>query len=144
MLIHNDNEPCTSKFLQSSNETAFVTRRKFTLEAALAILAGCVITITDACGGSDSTTGPSPTPTDITGTVSANHGHSAIVTAAQITAASAIVLNIQGTAAHNHTLSLSQSDLQTLKNRQPVSRDSSSDVSASSGLHLHTVTFTPA
>jgi len=68
----------------------------------------------------------------------------AVVTGAQITAGTAVVLNIQGTAAHNHTVSLSQADLQTLKNRTPVSKDSSSDVSASAGLHLHTVTFTPA
>ena len=135
-----------SKRIQSSLEPTSLTRRKFTLEAALAILAGCVITITDAaCGGKDDTpTNPAPAPTDITGTISANHGHAAVVTAAQITATSAIVLDIKGSAVHNHTLSLSQTDLQTLKNRTPVSKDSSSDVSASAGLHLHTVTFTPA
>ena len=133
-----------SKHVQSINEAATVTRREFTLEAALTLLAGCVITISDACGGSKSTTDSSPAPTDITGTVSANHGHTAVVTAAQITATNAVALSIQGTAAHNHTLSLSQTDLQTLKNRQPCSRDSSSDVSATFGLHLHTVTFTPA
>jgi hypothetical protein len=133
-----------SKHMQSSQGPALVTRRKFTLEAALAILAGCVITIADACGGKDDTpTNPSPAPTDITGTISANHGHTATVTAAQITATNAIVLDIQGNAVHHHTLSLSQTDLQTLKNRQPVSRDSSSDVSSSGNLHLHTVTFTP-
>jgi len=139
-------EASVSKHMQSSQGPALVTRRKFTLEAALAILAGCVITITDAaCGGKDDTpTNPAPAPTDITGTISANHGHAAVVTAAQITATSAIVLDIKGTAVHNHTLSLSQADLQTLKNRTPVSRDSSSDVSGSAGLHLHTVTFTPA
>jgi hypothetical protein len=141
-------EASMSKHIQSINEAAAtVTRREFTLEAALALLAGCVITISDACGDSKSTTNPSPAPpapTDITGTVSANHGHVAVVTAAQITAANAVALSIQGTAAHNHTLSLSQADLQTLKNRQPVSKDSSSDVSATFGLHLHTVTFTPA
>ena len=130
--------------IQSINEAATVTRREFTLEAALALLAGCVITISDACGGSKSTTDSTPPPTDITGTVSANHGHVAVVTAAQITATNAVALSIQGTAAHNHTLSLSQADLQTLKNRQPISRDSSSDVSATFGPHLHTVTFTPA
>lgn len=131
------------KHIQSIREAATVTRREFTLDAALALLAGCVITISDACGGSKSTTDPSPAPTDITGTVSANHGHTAVVTAAQITAANAFPLSIQGMAVHNHTVSLSQADLQTLKNRQPVSKDSSSDVSATFGLHLHTVTFTP-
>ena len=134
-----------SKRVQSFKESTALTRREFTLEAALALLAGCVITVSDACGGSKNTTptGPSPAPADITGTVSANHNHAAVVTAAQITATNAIVLNIQGTAVHSHTLSLSQADLQTLKNRQPVSRDSSTDMSNTFGLHLHTVTFTP-
>ncbi len=118
------------------------TRRDFTLNAALALLAGCVITISDACG-SDSPTTPSNPPADINGVISANHGHVAVVTAAQITTGSALALSIQGTATHNHTLSLSQADLQTLKNRQPVTHDSTSDQSATFGLHLHTVTFTP-
>jgi len=131
-----------SKRLQSLKKSTTVTRREFTLEAALALLAGCVITISDvACGGSKNTNpaNPSPTPTDINGTVSANHGHTATVRAADITATNAIVLNIQGTATHNHTLSLSQAELVTLKNRQAVSKDSSNDNS-----HMHTVTFTPA
>jgi len=126
-----------------SAEPSTLTRRDFTLEAALALLAGCVITISDACGGSSTNPSmPSP-PVDITGVFSANHGHAAVVTGAQITAGSAVVLNIQGTAVHSHTLSLSQTDLQTLRNRQAVSRDSSSDLSNTFGLHLHTVTFTP-
>lgn len=138
-----------SQRTQLSDESTAVTRREFTLEAALALLAGCVITVSDIACGDDNTSNanpanPSPTPADISGSVSANHGHIATVTAAQITATNAVTLNIQGTAAHPHTLSLSQADLQTLKNRQPVSRDSSSDVSASVGLHMHTVTFTPA
>ncbi len=136
------------KRMPSFKESTAPTRREFTLEAALALLAGCVISISDACGGSKTNTSPtnpspSPAPADITGTVSANHNHAAVVTAAQITATNAIVLNIQGTAVHSHTLSLSQADLQTLKNRQPISRDSSNDFSNTYGLHLHTVTFTP-
>jgi hypothetical protein len=115
-----------------------LTRREFTLEAALAILAGCVITISDtACGGS--TTTPTPAPVDVNGTVSANHGHVAVVTGAQITAGGAIPLNIQGTATHPHTVTLSQADLASLKNRQTVTSTSSTDNS-----HSHTITFTPA
>jgi len=128
--------------VQPFNQPATLSRRTFTLEAALALLAGCVITISDACG-SDSPSPATPTPVDINGLISANHGHVAVVTGAQITAGSVVTLNIQGTAAHPHTLSLSQADLQTLKNRQPVSRDSSNDVSATFGPHMHAVTFTP-
>jgi hypothetical protein len=119
-----------------------LSRREFTLEAALAILAGCVITISDtACGGSKaSTTTPTPVPSDINGNVSANHGHVAVITGAEITAGTAIVaLDIRGTATHTHTLSISQADLTTLKNRQTVTSLSTTD----SG-HSHTVTFTTA
>jgi hypothetical protein len=123
-------------------ESRELTRRNFTLDAALALLAGCVITISDACGSSSTTT-PSSPPADVTGVISANHGHVAVVTTAQMTAGAALSLSIQGTAAHNHTLSLSQGDLQTLRNRQPVTHDSTTDPSGTFGPHLHTVTFTP-
>jgi hypothetical protein len=119
-----------------------VTRREFTLEAALAILAGCVISITETGCGSDSTPAPTPLPTvaDVPGVVSANHGHAITITAAQITAGTALVdLDIQGTASHDHKVSLTQANLATLKSRQPVSVTSTTDAS-----HSHTVTFTPA
>jgi len=126
-------------------EEAGVSRREFTLQSALALLSTCIITI-EGCGSSYSNPGnptptPTPTPTtgDIAGSISANHGHVATITSAQLTAGSAISLNIQGTATHAHTVEVSQADLQTLKNRQPVSRDSTNN----SG-HMHTVTFTPA
>jgi hypothetical protein len=127
--------------LEGSRSTS-LTRREFTLEAALTILAGCVITIGDAaCGDSKPSTTPTPvTPSDINGNVSANHGHVATITGAQITAGTAIVaLDIRGTATHTHTLSISQGDLTALKNRQTVASLSTTD----SG-HSHTVTFTPA
>jgi hypothetical protein len=120
---------------------ASLTRREFTLEAALALLAGCVITVSDACGSSTSPT-PAP-PVDVTGAISANHNHAALITAAQITAGSVVTLNIQGTAAHPHTLSITQADLTALKNRQTVTSNSSTDQSTTFGLHSHTVTFTP-
>jgi len=88
---------------------------------------------------------PSPTPapigapTDLTGSISANHGHTAVITGAQITAGNAIALDIQGSATHTHTVQISQADLTSLKNRQAVSRDSTNN----SG-HMHTVTFTPS
>jgi hypothetical protein len=119
-------------------EPTSLTRRAFTLEAALAILSGCVITISDTACGKDSPA-PTPNPSDVSGSVSANHGHVATITAAQITTGNAVSLNIQGTATHPHTLSISQSDLTTLRNRQPVTSTSSTDNG-----HTHSVTFTPA
>src|SRR5690242_11454886 len=95
----------------STIESTSVTRREFTLEAGLAILAGCLITISDAACGSSSMPATTPTPTnpaDINGVVSANHGHVAVITGAQITAGNAIALDIRGTATHTHTVSVSQ------------------------------------
>jgi hypothetical protein len=119
-----------------------VSRREFTLEAALAILAGCVITITEGCGSSS--TSPTPTPStpqvsDLQGSISANHGHVATITAAQITTGNEVALDIHGQANHAHTVTVSQGNLTTLKGRQQVSLTSTTDSS-----HSHTVTFTPA
>jgi hypothetical protein len=131
-----------SDFIPESGD-GVITRREFTLQSALALLATCVITL-DGCGSgyqspNNPTPTPTPAPTDLTGTISANHGHVATITGAQITAGAAIALDIQGQATHAHTVQISQADLQTLKNRQAVSHDSTNN----SG-HMHTVTFTPA
>lgn len=132
---------------QRRNQLDMPGRREFTLQSALALLAGVVITV-DGCGGSDAPTNPTPTPApapaasapaDLNGSVSANHGHVAVVTGAQITAGNALSLNIQGTATHPHTVDLTQAELVSLRNRQAVSKDSTNNNG-----HMHTVTFTPA
>ena len=127
--------------VESLQAPTSLTRRAFTLEAALTILAGCVITIGDiACSDSKPPTTPTPAASsDVNGTVSANHGHVAEITGAQITAGSAIALDIRGTATHPHTVMVSQTDLTSLKNRQAVTSVSSTDNG-----HSHTVTFTPS
>jgi hypothetical protein len=124
-----------------------VGRREFTLASALAMLAGVTITISDC---SDAGTNPNPTPTpaptpnpnptpangDVNGEISGNHGHVAIITRAQLTAGNALELNIQGTATHPHTVSLSQGELQQIAAEMRVSKESTNN----SG-HSHTVTF---
>jgi hypothetical protein len=72
----------------------------------------------------------------VNGVISVNHGHVATVTSAQLTAANAVTLNIQGQATHNHTVQLSQAEIGQIAARQRVSKDSSEDQS-----HQHTVTF---
>lgn len=121
--------------VQSLDESTTLSRREFSLEAALAVLAGCVITV--AC---DDNNPNNPTPSaNINATFSANHGHELTITSAQITAGNALQLTTTGsTATHTHTVSLSQANLQTLVSRQPVSVESSND-----SFHSHTVTFTP-
>jgi hypothetical protein len=113
-----------------------VSRREFTLQSALALLAGVVITV-DGCGGSK--TSPTPAPSDVTGAISGNHGHTAMITAAQITAANAISLNIRGDAPHPHIIEVTQADLRSLLSRQAVTKSSTFDNG-----HSHSVTFTPA
>ena len=116
-----------------------IGRRDFTLQAALALLAGVVITI-DGCGGSyGNPSSPTPAVGDIQGSITGNHGHVATITSAQITAANAVSLDIQGTATHPHTVDLAQADLRSLQSRQAVTKQSSTNSS-----HQHTVTFTPA
>ena len=119
-----------------------ISRREFTLAAAMAVLSGVAISVT-GCGGSDSGSPASPSPTgsnsatsDKTGAVSANHGHTAVIASAQLGASGGITLNIQGSAGHPHTVALSGSDLAAIAANQRVSKDSSSDAG-----HTHTVTF---
>ena len=116
-----------------------LTRRQFTADAVLALLMGCVITVSQACGDDDSPTNPASSPADINGAISANHGHTAMILGTQIVAGTAIVgMDIRGTATHPHTISISQAELQVLSNRQPVTVTSTTDNG-----HDHTVTFTP-
>jgi hypothetical protein len=117
-----------------------ISRREFTREWVLAMLAGAAITIT-GCSDSKSPTAPSQggggsTTQDVSGTVSANHGHVATVTAAQITAAGAVSLDIMGQATHPHTVSLTASQVQQIGSRQQVAVTSTTDAG-----HQHTVTF---
>jgi hypothetical protein len=82
---------------------------------------------------------PAPTPTpmaDKLGTVSANHGHIARITGAELTAAGAVVLDIHGTADHTHSVSLSAAEVVSIAANTQVSKVSSTDSS-----HNHTVTF---
>ena len=133
-----------------TDEPDVIGRREFTLQSALAILAGVVITM-DGCGGSTTTPSPSATPTpspapappaaDINGSVATNHAqpHVAVITAAQITAGNAVSLNIQGMATHPHIVELAQADLVSLRSRTAVSKESTNVNN-----HTHVVTFTPA
>ncbi|HZY09282.1 MAG TPA: hypothetical protein VFE69_16100 [Ilumatobacteraceae bacterium] len=116
-----------------------LTRREFTVESALAMLAGVTITIS-GCGDDDNAT-PAPTPppaTDKTGAVTtdAGHTHQAVITAAQLTAGNAISVTLTGAATHTHTVALSQAELSQINAGTRVQKTSSTD-----NAHSHTVTF---
>ncbi len=114
-------------------------RRTFTRQSILALLSGVAVTI--ACGDDgESPTSPSPTG-GISGTVVANHGHTATITDAQLTASNAVALQIRGGATHPHTVELSAQEVGQIAARQRVSKSSTTDDSPDAGLHSHTVIF---
>ena len=120
-----------------------LTRRDFTLAAAMAILSGVAISVS-GCGGSNSSSSPAspspasstPTGSDKTGTISSNHGHAAVIASAQLGASGGITMNIQGTSGHPHTVALTGADLTAIAANQRIAKESSNDAS-----HTHTVTF---
>jgi len=127
-------------------EEKTLDRREFTLAAALAALSGVVITIS-ACGGggsspsAPSTPAPTPPPAgggtiDKTGVVGSNHGHVAVITAAQLTAANVINLDIRGSSDHPHTVTLTAAEVASIAANTRVTKESSTDAA-----HSHSVTF---
>jgi hypothetical protein len=131
----------------AEQKTGKVDRREFTLAAALAVLSGVAITVS-GCGGGG---GSSPTEpsggggtggggtggtSGKTGTISNNHGHTATITSAQLSAAGALALDIRGTSEHPHTVELTAAEIATIAANGRVSKTSSSDAG-----HTHSVTF---
>jgi len=119
-----------------------IGRRAFTESMLLAVLGGVTVSVT----GCSSTASPSaPTtpqpPGSRTGSVSANHGHTAVITNAQLTQSRDIALDIRGAADHPHTVVITMAELGTIAGGQRVSKSSSVDASASAGTHSHTVIF---
>jgi len=112
-----------------------IDRREFTLKSALALLSGVAITLS-GCGGEDAPAGPTPPAAARTAAVSNNHGHSAVVTGAQLTAGNDLLLDIRGASDHPHTVALSRSELDTIAAGRQVVKGSSTDQ-----FHAHTVTF---
>lgn len=135
-----------SGFLRASRNSAHIqvpdpknpARRAFT-QSILALLAGVTISVA-GCDDNDSPTAPG-SGADIRGSVSANHGHTALITGAQLTASNAIVLNIRDAATHPHTVELSGQEVGQIAARQRVSKTSSTDDSPDAGRHSHIVTF---
>ena len=124
-----------------------LTRREFNQASISALFVGMTVWMS-GCGSSSTSSPASPTGTsgtpstssggvgDKSGSISANHGHVATVTAAQLQARGAVTLHIQGTASHDHTLDLTSGEISQIAAGGRVSKDSSSDAA-----HTHTVTF---
>jgi hypothetical protein len=128
-----------------------VSRREFSVAAVLAALSGVAITVS-SCGGGGSPTGGSggtgasggdgyggdggTSSGAKTGVVSSNHGHRAVIVAAQLSAAAEIALDIRGDSDHPHAVMLTAAEVGSIAASQRVSKESSSDAG-----HSHTVTF---
>jgi hypothetical protein len=119
--------------------THTLDRRDFTIRTVMALLSGVTITISGCGGGSsDNPNNPDPVlnPGDKAGNISGNHGHTAVITSAQVTTAGAVTLNIRGNADHAHTVSLTSTEVVSIGAGQRVSKTSSNEDS-----HDHSVTF---
>jgi len=124
------------------------TRREFTAQSVLAMLSSVAISMT-GCGDSDSpstpsiptTPAPAPTPPppagqNATGVVGSNHGHTAVVSAAQLSGGSDVTIDITGDSNHPHAVDLSAGELSQIAAGTRVQKSSTTNAS-----HAHTVTF---
>ena len=112
-----------------------MNRRQFTAEAALLLLGGATIMVTACGGGGSSPAASSPPLSDKDGSISSNHGHAAIVTAAEQGAGLSLDLDMRGTASHTHTLSLTGAEVAAIRAGGRVEK------TCTGGSHTHTVTF---
>jgi hypothetical protein len=117
-----------------------LARRDFVLATVLAMIGGATITISgcgsDSSSPSSPSSTPSPTTGDKVGSISANHGHVAVITAARLTTGGAFSLDIAGNAGHSHTVDLTASEMTSVAANQRVSKESTNNQG-----HSHTVTF---
>ena len=118
-------------------EARLLDRRAFTVESALAILSGVLITITGCDSSDNNPSQPAPIATgDVSGAISDNHGHVAVILRAQLTAGNALSLDIQGSATHTHTVELTAAEVMQIGGGTKVAK-----VSTTNSGHNHTVTF---
>ena len=92
--------------------------------------------VLSACSSDDDPAAPNTGPGDLAGQVSSNHGHTVVITAAQISAGSAVTLTLTSGDGHTHTVSLTDTQVAEIEAGTTVSEASSSD----SG-HAHFATF---
>jgi hypothetical protein len=93
-------------------------RRRFLALSAAALVGGTGLAAS-ACG-SPTPAGPAG-PEGESGSISLNHGHAATLTAAQLQAGTALVLEIQGASIHGHTVELTADDVARIRRGETVS-----------------------
>jgi hypothetical protein len=100
-----------------------------------AVGAGTVLLLLQACGGGGDDNTPAP-GNAVSASIANNHGHALTIPAADLDSVVAKTYNIQGSAAHNHTVTLSAAQFATLKGGGMVTVTSSTAVG-----HDHVVTL---
>jgi len=123
----------------TKTDRLLLDRREFTSAALMTLLSGVTVTIIGC--GSDSPTSPTTNPNDRAGNVLANHGHTAVIASAVLTAGNAVTLDIRGTADHPHTVMLTMAEVGQIAAGQRVSKTSSTEGSLAFGTHSHSVVF---
>ena len=104
------------------------------------VMAGSTIALLfQGCGGGGDSAAPAPAPSGAgcVDAIAANHGHTLVIATADLDSLTDKTYNIQGTAAHNHTVTLTVAQLRTLKAGTAVSVTSSTTAA-----HEHAVTTT--
>lgn len=129
----------------AEHEGRVLDRREFSRESLLLLFGGLSITVTGCSGGGSSPMAATPTAAgqpasgiaDVRGTVAGNHGHVALLTGMQISAAGAVSITIRGAADHDHQLALSAAEVARLRDGQAVAVRSAAGTDG----HDHMVTF---
>lgn len=124
-----------------NKEKTLIHRREFLSHAVLAFLSGVAVTLT-ACGKredeeEETTQRTTQSAQGLSASVANNHGHSAFISSAQLSANQSLILNIQGSAAHNHTVSLTSAEVNAIRQGSRVTKSSSLQTDG----HAHTITF---
>ena len=117
-------------------------RRQISVAAALALRGGATVTLTACSGGGSSPVQPSGPPRSTCpsdaacGNVEGDPNHRATISAAQLTAGGALVLDITGDASHGHDVELTADEVVAIREKRRVQKYSSIRLS-----HQHFVTF---
>jgi hypothetical protein len=112
-------------------------RRSFNLAWVYALLGTATITVLGCDDDNTSPVARTPdTTADTVGVISNNHGHTAVITGAQMMAGGALRLSIRGNADHDHMISLTAADVASVRGGSRVSVTSTNAEG-----HMHTVAF---
>ena len=117
-----------------------ITRKTFCARLS----GGSVLLLFQACGGGGSSSyppapAPAPAPAGCNDTIAGNHGHVLTVATSDLNSAFDKIYDIQGSAGHTHTVTLTVANLQALKAGMTVQVTSSNSPTGPAGAHDHSV-----